>query len=479
MRKLVLELFCITEALLCAAEPLLLNEARLRNLSAAGQRYIDEEIKQSLLGVMQVKEKMEGREEKHRHLMDALRLSSEKKKGAAHLAKETEGKLKEAEKHCQDLSRSSFEKCRPCLEDSCRGFYTSTCRRGFASFSSKMEDFFRKMSLQLEAKERVDSQQQEDSSVAPSADKRLTEDGDDLELQQAEASFSQLQSNVSVLYNGSVALIRKTQQVSDRSFLAAFAAEPQISSHSTTQGGLRAFLFRSAGLDRILDSVYDFGKNVLEDFSSTVAEVYEGIQEAEESVQQSTSGLLSAWQYSSGNLCRQLRRQVSECWQLQGFCEACEDRLLKECSGVQQLYAELEQMSMLLNASRQQYGERLQLVRRHTADTRRWLGLVDDEHGWVSQLPGSTAEPTSSFRVITVNPQQQTMGNRSGADTSVVVSIFDSSPLTISVPADLDVDEPAFIHFVAEEALATLKHQMRGMSNCEDPSLPAVSLDDE
>uniref|UniRef100_A0A672G5P7 Clusterin n=1 Tax=Salarias fasciatus TaxID=181472 RepID=A0A672G5P7_SALFA len=407
------------------------------DLSAAGQRYIDEEIKQSLLGVMQVKEKMEGREEKHRHLMDA-----------AHLAKETEGKLKEAEKHCQDLSRSSFEKCRPCLEDSCRGFYTSTCRRGFASFSSKMEDFFRKMSLQLEAKE---------------PDKRLTEDGDDLELQQAEASFSQLQSNVSVLYNGSVALIRKTQQVSDRSFLAAFAAEPQISSHSTTQGGLRAFLFRSAGLDRILDSVYDFGKNVLEDFSSTVAEVYEGIQEAEESVQQSTSGLLSAWQYSSGNLCRQLRRQVSECWQLQGFCEACEDRLLKECSGVQQLYAELEQMSMLLNASRQQYGERLQLVRRHTADTRRWLGLVDDEHGWVSQLPGSTAEPTSSFRVITVNPQQQTMGNRSGADTSVVVSIFDSSPLTISVPADLDVDEPAFIHFVAEEALATLKHQMRGI----------------
>uniref|UniRef100_A0A672G0D1 Clusterin n=1 Tax=Salarias fasciatus TaxID=181472 RepID=A0A672G0D1_SALFA len=389
--------------------------------SAAGQRYIDEEIKQSLLGVMQVKEKMEGREEKHRHLMDA-----------AHLAKETEGKLKEAEKHCQDLSRSSFEKCRPCLEDSCRGFYTSTCRRGFASFSSK-----------LEAKERVDSQQQEDSSVAPSADKRLTEDGDDLELQQAEASFSQLQSNVSVLYNGSVALIRKTQQVSDRSFLAAFAAEPQISSHSTTQGGLRAFLFRSAGLDRILDSVYDFGKNVLEDFSSTVAEY----------------GNFFTLFYSSGNLCRQLRRQVSECWQLQGFCEACEDRLLKECSGVQQLYAELEQMSMLLNASRQQYGERLQLVRRHTADTRRWLGLVDDEHGWVSQLPGSTF--LISF--LQVNPQQQTMGNRSGADTSVVVSIFDSSPLTISVPADLDVDEPAFIHFVAEEALATLKHQMRGI----------------
>lgn len=49
-------------------------------LSAAGERYVDEEIKRALLGVKQVKEMMEKKEEKHRHLMDALRHSSDKKK---------------------------------------------------------------------------------------------------------------------------------------------------------------------------------------------------------------------------------------------------------------------------------------------------------------------------------------------------------------------------------------------------------------
>lgn len=49
-------------------------------LSAAGEQHVDEEIKRALLGVKRVKEMMEEKEEKHRHLMDALRHSSDKKK---------------------------------------------------------------------------------------------------------------------------------------------------------------------------------------------------------------------------------------------------------------------------------------------------------------------------------------------------------------------------------------------------------------
>lgn len=49
-------------------------------LSEAGEQYVDEEIKRALLGVKQVKELMEKREEKHRHLMDGLRHGSDKKK---------------------------------------------------------------------------------------------------------------------------------------------------------------------------------------------------------------------------------------------------------------------------------------------------------------------------------------------------------------------------------------------------------------
>lgn len=51
-----------------------------------------------------------------------------------YLARETQQKLKESEQQCQDLTKASFGKCQPCLEDTCKAFYTSMCRCGFASF---------------------------------------------------------------------------------------------------------------------------------------------------------------------------------------------------------------------------------------------------------------------------------------------------------------------------------------------------------
>lgn len=49
-------------------------------LSAVGEQYVDMEIKQALLGVKQMKGMMGRKEEKHKHLMDALRYSRDKTK---------------------------------------------------------------------------------------------------------------------------------------------------------------------------------------------------------------------------------------------------------------------------------------------------------------------------------------------------------------------------------------------------------------
>uniref|UniRef100_A0A3B5A2L6 Clusterin n=1 Tax=Stegastes partitus TaxID=144197 RepID=A0A3B5A2L6_9TELE len=391
------------------------------------EQYVDEEIKQTLLGVKQMKEMMEKKEEKHRHLMDALRHSSDKKEV------KTEQKLEEAEQRCRDLTKSSFGKCRPCLEDSCKAFYTSTCRRGFASFSFK-----------LDATEHVYNQNQESSDGTSSAE--ITEDRSHLDLSQAETSFSQLSSNISLLYDRSISVVQRMQQVFGRSFQAAFTSELQPGPLSAMQGEPSAGFLRTVGLDHVFDSVFDFGKNVVEKFSSTVADAFEEMHEAEEEEPcVSTPG---------GYLCRQLRRQASECWQLQVLCETCKDYLLKECPSVQQLHSETEEMYMLLNASRQQYDDRLQLVQRHTADTQKWLSSMDDKFGWISQLSNSSVDPQHIFRVITnIKPK---------ADRSVVVSILDSTPITVLVPADLEVDDPAFIQYVAQEALTLHKQQIKG-----------------
>lgn len=73
-----------------------------------------------------------------------------------------------------------------------------------------------------------------------------------------------------------------------------------------------------------------------------------------------------------------------------------------ECPIVQQLHSEMEEMHMLLNASRQQYADRLQLVQRHTEDTQRWLSIMDDKYDWISQLSNSSVGPDNIFSVIAV-----------------------------------------------------------------------------
>ncbi|XP_039473780.1 clusterin-like protein 1 [Oreochromis aureus] len=464
MWRFLAQILFIAEVMLCAADSPPISEETLKRLSAAGEQYVDEELKGTLLGVKQVKEMMEKKEEKHRHLMDALRHSSDKKKGVMQLAKETQQKLEEAEQQCQDLTKSSFGECRPCLEDSCKAFYTSTCRRGFASFSFKVDEFFRKMATKLEDAEQVHNKNEENSGGSVAAENQVTEDKSNMELLQAEASFSELLSNISLLYNQSIGLAKKMQPVFGHAFLETFATELQSSTLST-RGSSSGFL-GSVGLEHVLHSVLDFGKSMVGGFSAPVADLFEEIKEAEEYVQQSSrdTGSFSAMgPLQSGYMCRRLRRQASECWKLQDLCETCRDYLLNACPSVQQLHSEMEEMYMLLNASLQQYDGRLQLVHRHTADTQMWLSSMHDKYGWVSQLSNSTVDPHSIFSVILVSPQQQIKNNKPKADSSVTVSVMDSAPVTILVPADLEVDDPAFIQNVAQEALTLYKRQIKGM----------------
>ncbi|XP_054893907.1 clusterin-like protein 1 isoform X2 [Poeciliopsis prolifica] len=404
---------------------------------------------------------MEKEQEKHRHLMEEVRHSGDKKRGAMQLARETEQKLEEAERQCRDLTKSFFGECRPCLEDSCKAFFTSTCRRGYASFVFEVEEFFRKMASQVDATE-LNS----DKLQSGSAESQIKKDETDMELLQADAAFTQLLSNISDLYNQSISLMKNLQHVLGPSLLEALTSELQSGSISALPNESDSLL-KSWGLDRIFYSAFAFGKDVLEELSSTVEDVFEEIQEADKYFHHSNrdaESLSSFGQHPNGYLCRTLRRQASQCWQLQNLCETCGKNLIKECPRLQQLHSEMEEMHTLLNASRLQYDDRLQLVHRHTADTQRWLGDTRDKYGWISWAANDSGAQSSSFRVIAVNLQQQLRTKSHGADISVVVSILDSAPLTVSAPADLMVEDPAFMEYIADHALTLYKQQISGMN---------------
>ncbi|CAB1349518.1 unnamed protein product [Coregonus sp. 'balchen'] len=437
-------------------------------LSRDGERYVDEEMKRALFGVKRMKEVMEKNQEKHEHLMKTL--------------KESSNKRKKAEEQCRESLRTSFMECRPCLEDTCKTFYTSTCRRGFSSFSFKVEEFFRKLSSQLETPDQVVNQNRDNLNQTQNS-----EDPDpDLELVRLNATFSQMQGKISSLHNRSTELVNKMHQEFGHGFWVAFTTKLKPKPLSPTQespnGGFFMGMGRlgSMGLDDVLEEVYDFGRAVVEDFSDAMTDVLDEMQEAvdEESWQQRDTESFPSWSwvpvpFPDMYLCRQLRRQAADCWQLQRLCESCQDTLVKECPSVRELHSALEETYLLLNASRLQYEEMLQVVQKHTDDTHTWLNNMEAKYGWVTQLTNGTLGPQNIFGVSAV--ALQVRDNRFKGDTRVVLNILDSPLLTLSVPAELEVQDSAFIQYVAQEALAHYK-QSKGSTNAKELSEKGVKI---
>uniref|UniRef100_A0A3B3SID6 Clusterin n=1 Tax=Paramormyrops kingsleyae TaxID=1676925 RepID=A0A3B3SID6_9TELE len=413
-------------------------------LSQIGEKYVGEEMKRALFGVKNMKEVMENNDDKHRHLMKSLRHSIDKKKEVDQLAKEVEQNLREAEQQCQRSLKTSWEKCQPCLEDTCKTFYTSTCRRGFSSFSFK---------VQIRNYPTATPRSMRNLHISESPD------GD---LQWVEDSFTSLQNKVYDLYDKAVMLVSSMSKELDTAFQATFAANSTSRLLSPDQSVLEPGFFQGIRLDDVLESLFDFGRSVIEEFSSVITDVFDQTPQDSERVSEQQTGILPSRAPSqSRQLCRDLRRQSSECWQLQDHCESCQGALTHECPNVRELSTELNEVSRLLNESRQQYQEMLQVVQRHADDTITWLTAMAARFGWVAELVNGTNVDQDIFTIAAVVPHNEDIGNGTALDTTVELNILSSPKLTLYVPAELQVEEPAFIQYLVKDALDRYKQMVR------------------
>ncbi|KAM9719051.1 clusterin-like protein 1 [Menidia menidia] len=436
--------------------PKVISEDTLKQLSADGEKLVDDEVKRALYGVTQMREVMWRNEQKHEHLMKSLRHSGDKKKGAAQLAKEVMEKLEEAEEHCKDTLQSEWEKCRPCLEDACKTFYASTCRRGFATFHTKVESFFRRVSQRMGPRER-----------RPEADDILVNQGpddSDTDVARLEDSFNRVMSKVGTLVNRSISLVSSMSDRLDRALQRALLNRTDASPEETTTDPFypvrdSGFL-QGVGLEEVLESFFDFGKSVVEEFGSVVTQVFDDLHKAVEEEKKKERDSFPRF-LQNRKLCRDLRKQTSECWQLQSKCEACQGALLTECPGVQELHVELDEVSQLLDVSKEQYDEVLSIVQRHADETINWLGNMAAEFSWVAKAASNSSSPRNIFRVSMVAPETLDEQNMSVSETKVEVNILNSPPLIFSVPGELEVRDPSFIQYVAQEALGKYKEIVR------------------
>ncbi|XP_029381410.1 clusterin-like protein 1 [Echeneis naucrates] len=453
-----LAVLAVTLGLLCSApdQPKAVSEDTLERLSVDGEKLVDEEVTRALYGVKQMKEVMWRNEQKHEHLMKSLSHSSNKKRGAAQLAKEVTEKLEEAEEQCKDSLQSEWEECRPCLEDACKTFYTSTCRRGFAIFHTKAEDFFRRVSRRFGARgPRVDAG---DILVNQGPENA------DTELLQIEESFNRLISKVGTVVNRSVALVSRMSSRLDKVLQSSFLNDTDgLMEESTSDPYYPArdsgFL-QGVGLEEVIESFFDFGKSVVEEFGAVVTQVFddlhEAVEEEKKKERQSFPRLLQ-----NRRLCRDLRKQMSECWQLHSQCEVCQGALLTECPSVRELHVELDEVSQLLDVSKEQYDEILAIVQRHTDETASWISNMAAEFSWVAQAVSNSSSLENVFRVTMVAPKSHDEQNVSVTETKLEVNILDSPPIILSVPGELKLQDPAFIQYVALEALDKYKEMAR------------------
>ncbi|XP_055084720.1 clusterin-like protein 1 [Periophthalmus magnuspinnatus] len=433
------------------------SEEALKQLSQAGEKVVDEEMKRALVGVKQMREVMWRNEQKHEHLMKSLQRSSDKKKGAEHLAQEVTAKLTEAEEQCKDSLQSEWDECRPCLENACKDFYTSTCRRGFATFHNKVQNFFRRVSRRFGP---------EQTKLEP-GDILVNQNSPETNVSHIEESFSQLMSQVGAVVNRSMALVSQMKGKWDQSLLNSFLNNTQEQSvlereqvdpfYPARDSGY----LQGVGLDEVLDSFYDFGRSVVQEFGAVVTQVFGDLNEAVEEAKKTERESIPRF-IQNRKLCKDLRRQTSECWRLHSQCEACQGALLTECPSVRDLHVELDEVSQLLDASRVQYEEVLSIVRRHVDETLDWLSNMAAEFSWVSWVHPSTnrSAPQNIFRVTMVAPESHDE-NLPVRDTKVQVNILNSPPLELSVPGELEPQDPSFIQYIAQEALDKYKEMVR------------------
>lgn len=79
---------------------------------------------------------------------------------------------------------------------------------------------------------------------------------------------------------------------------------------------------------------------------------------------------------------------------------------------------------------------------------------------------------------LQVAPESHNEQNEAVRETKVEVSILNSPPLTLTVPSELELQDPAFIQYVAREALEKYKEMVRWEPEWLNPSpmLLSVSL---
>lgn len=435
--------------LACGGGQALVPPSELKQLSAAGSKYIDTEVENAISGVKQMKALMERSSKEHQALLHTLEETKRRKEEAVQLAQEKEKELAERQEVCNETMLSLWEQCKPCLKHTCMRFYSRTCHSGSGLVGRQLEEFLNRsspFSIWVNG-ERVDElleREQRQERQREELEERfgLLEDGVDDIFQDSTRVYGRLAPFFQPPFGG---------------FREAFLPPPAVHRIRTPARG-----------ERLARELHPFGRHPARGFHHLFQPLFELTQRMLDGVPGGWEHPLAGFGPESRNssnermVCREIRRNSAGCLRLRDECEKCREILAVDCSQADPaggaLREQFEDALRLAERFTRRYDELLGAFQAELLNTSSLLQQLERQFGWVSRLANLTQGSDGFLQVTTVFSKAPNPADPSApADTQVTVQLFDGEPLSLTVPGAIPWDNPRFMETVAEQALRHYK----------------------
>ncbi|XP_074847607.1 clusterin isoform X2 [Carettochelys insculpta] len=424
--------------------------SELKQMSATGSKFISAEIENAIDGVKQMKSLMDRTSKDHQEILTTLEETKQKKEQAMQLAKDTEKRLMEKPEVCNETMLALWEECKPCLKQTCMRFYSRTCRSGSGLVGRQLEEFLNHsspISIWVNG-DRIDSLLEEDQQQG-----RWLED--------LEERYSLVEEGVDDLFQESTRVYGHTAPFFRLPFIGGFRGpmhprfRAPFSNTRVVRDAHPFFSLPHHGFHRLFQPLLEMSQRMFESSQKAME------QESQESL---LGGPITETRNSSNDrmVCREIRRNSAGCLKMKDKCEKCREILSVDCSQTDpaqgRLREQLEDALRLAERFSHRYDELLRGFQEEMLNTSSLLDQLSRQFSWVSRLANLTQPRDGALQVTTVlskapNPQDPSLP----ADTQVTVQLFDSDPLSLTVPGEIPWDDPKFMEVVAAEALKHYK----------------------
>ncbi|XP_058406446.1 clusterin [Diceros bicornis minor] len=413
------------------------SDRELQEMSTQGSNYINKEIKNALKGVKQIKTLIEQTNEERKSLLGTLEEAKKKKEDALSETKDSETKLKESQGVCNETMTALWEECKPCLKQTCMKFYARVCRSGSGLVGHQLEEFLNQSSpfyFWING-DRIDSLLENDRQQTHVMD--VMQD-----------SFNRASSIMDELFQ-------------DR----FFAREPQDGYYYSHFGPSRRGSLFFNPKSRFARHIMPFPLFHRLNFQDMFQPFFDMIHQAQQAMDVHLHSLpdqlpmteIPGEDNHDRAVCKEIRHNSTGCLRMKDQCEKCQEILSVDCSTnnplQMQLRQELNNSLQLAEKFTKLYDELLQSYQQKMLNTSSLLKQLNEQFNWVSQLANLTQGEDQYYLQVTTVASHNSDSDVPSGLTKVVVKLFDSNPITVTVPEVVSRNNPEFMETVAEKAL--------------------------